>query len=73
VDARGEERVDRGSELDPSARYRDLERSLDKALERVCEREPEEWGKAARAALRDRLAQAAEVQGRLTEAMLAIR
>ena len=72
-DAHGEERVERGGELDPLARYRDLERSLDRALVRLCEREGEAWAKAARAALRARLAEAAEVQGRLTDAMLAIR
>ncbi|GEM_PF-4409811 len=72
-EAQGLRPVDRSAETAPLDRYRDLERAIDRALERLLERADEEWSTTARRALRARLAEAAQVQGRLTDAMLAIR
>ena len=47
--------------------------AIDRALERLLERANEEWSTTARRALRARLAEAAQIQGQLTDAMLAIR
>jgi len=72
-EAQGLPPVDRSEQTAPLDRYRDLELAIDRALERLLERANEEWSTTARRALRARLAEAAQIQGQLTDAMLAIR
>lgn len=72
-EAQGLPPVDRSEQTAPLDRYRDLERAIDRALERLLERANEEWSMTARRVLRARLAEAAQIQGQLTDAMLAIR
>ncbi len=57
----------------PIARYRDLEVAVDASLEVFLAHCDEDWARGGRKALRSRLVQASEIQGRLTDMMLAIR
>ena len=72
-EAQGLPPVDRSEQTAPLDRYRDLERAIDRALERLLEHANEEWSTTVRRALRARLAEAAQIQSQLTDAMLAIR
>lgn len=76
LDANGLEPIRVGSEEAPSVgsieHYRALAWAADKILETLLMSQ-DPWRLDARKRLRDRLAAAAEIQGRLTEAMLAIR
>lgn len=60
-------------EGDPLGRYRAMERAIDEALRVLLASGDEDWAHTARRALRKQLAAAADVQGRLADAMLAIR
>ncbi len=58
---------------DPLLAYRRIGRALDSVVERLADQADQAWAAHALVALRRRLAEAAEVQGRLVDRMLSTR
>lgn len=61
------------AEADPLSDHRAVLRALDSTIDRLGELPPEAWSETALTRLRRCLAEAADVQGRLVDEMLAIR
>lgn len=70
---RGLETVSVTEVEDPFALHRDLERGLDRLVDRLAARADQDWASESLAALRVQLVAAAEIQGRLVDEMLSVR